>query len=187
MAQLNTWVIWDIFTTILETMCEKDQQTLRCYGNKRIHITTAFWGREDKGICKQLINTGKCSSSTILQRVKTMCNGKHQCNIIATKRHLGNPGCWFWVKLYFQTTYMCIERKNFLHENNIHYFNQAFPTLFTEHLSSFGKKKAEKMWKIFHFFNIEMKRYPWDKVVYIFRYFDCMNIFLAVENACKVG
>ena len=114
--------IWHFFIVILETICENVQQSLRCYGNKRIHITTAFWGRADNEICKQLGNIGKCSSRTILQRVKTMCNGKHQCNIVAKKRHLGNPGCWFWVKLYFQTTYMCIERKNFLHKINIYIY-----------------------------------------------------------------
>lgn len=121
-AQLNAWSYLAFFIVTLETICENVQQSLRCYGNKRIHITTAFWGRADNEICKQLGNIGKCSSRTILQRVKTMCNGKHQCNIVAKKRHLGNPGCWFWVKLYFQTTYMCIERKNFLHKINMYIY-----------------------------------------------------------------
>lgn len=97
---------------VTTTVCEGDKLRIHCRGDKRLNITSAFWGRSEEVTCPHdttATNTTTCSDPAIMDLLMDNCNEMVNCEGPATVGSLGDPCPGFYK--YITITYQCVDRE----------------------------------------------------------------------------
>lgn len=73
-------------------ICEGHSHAIHCYGEKKVHIIEANYGRLTGGqICPGPIKTTYCGAAGSQAKVRSICEGKPNCVLHATNSIYGDP------------------------------------------------------------------------------------------------
>lgn len=82
-----------------------------------IDIESAIYGRSDRLTCTNIyrprIKTTNCASRTSTDKVKQKCNGRRNCNMMASNSEMGGDPCEGTSK-YLSVKYTCIGKSHWV-------------------------------------------------------------------------
>ena len=89
-------------------ICQDSSSSIKCPGDKIIHVVEANYGRLNHYVCSYLKIFNSCPNALSIRLVKEACEGKSSCNLHASNVVFGNP-CRL-IRKYLEVKYNCSDQ-----------------------------------------------------------------------------